>query len=340
MKRAIKRIITRSRPLLRMLGHIGADLPRVLVCHRFAPPGVRMPHRVSADEFAWQLDTICRDFRVISLAECIGYFMLHGAWPKKSVVLTIDDGYRDMYQWAYPELLKRKLSATFFVTTRFIDGEIWLWPDRLEYAINTTQHQFISIPTGGAAIHFPLQDDQQKAAAWKAFSDHCIGVADSERQEFIHRVEALLEVSPPTSPPPEYAASSWDEIREMHRTGIEIGSHTTNHPILSKIDPARFDSEITVSRQVIEQQLGDKIFSFCYPNSAPADINDTVVAAVRNAGFTSAVFGCNLSAWEPYRIPRMGITNDRMDFLWKIHGGEFLSIASGKLINRVPVNRQ
>lgn len=326
MKRAVKKLITGSRLLLRILDRVITDMPRVLVYHRFAPPGVKIPHRVSVDQFAWQLDAIIRDFKVISLAECTEHFTTHGAWPKRSVVLTIDDGYRDMYEWAYPELLKRKLPATFFVTTRFINGDIWLWPDRLEYAVKNTTQKKISISTEEMTSTFPLQDDRQKAAAWKAFSDYCISISDQKKKEFLHMVEAIAEVSLPSSPPTEYAASNWDEIREMHRNGIEIGSHTTNHPILSKIDPSALESEIAASRLFIEQQLGEEIQSFCYPNSAPDDINAAVVAAVSMAGFCGAVFGCDLSRWEPYRIPRMGITDDRGDFLWKIHSGEALSI--------------
>jgi len=322
MKRAVKRLITGSRPLLRLLGRFGVDMPRVLVYHRFAPPGADIPHRVSADVFAWQLDTICRDFEVISLKECVDYFTLNEAWPKGTVVITIDDGYRDMFQWAYPELLKRELPATFFVTTRFIDGEIWLWPDRLEYALRNSACTRIAIAHGSTRFNLPLQNEEQKAEAWKAFSDHCIGISDSERQALIANLESFLNFSPPASPIPEYSASSWDGLREMHRNRIEIGSHTMNHPILSKIDTSLLDMEIAASKQMIEQQLGEKIHSFCYPNSAPEDINDSVVSAVRKAGFSGAVFGTNLSNWEPYKIPRMGVTNDREDFLWKIHGGE------------------
>jgi peptidoglycan/xylan/chitin deacetylase (PgdA/CDA1 family) len=337
LKRIIKGTITGSRPLLRMLNCLGTDRPRVLVYHRFAPPGTKIPHRVSADEFGWQLDMILRDFKVISLAECSSYFAEKGCWPNKSVVLTIDDGYRDTFLWAYPALLKRKLTATFFVTTRFIDGDFWLWPDRIEYAIHHSRQTSVSIAHGDTIFTFPLQNEQQKAAAWKAFSDFCIKISDAERQQFINQLETTLEVSIPISPPPEYAASPWNEIIEMHRNGIEIGSHTVSHPILSKIEPSCLNREIASSKAYIEQQLASEIHSFCYPNSAPGDINADVVASVRDAGFTGAVFGSDFSVWDPYRIPRMGVSNDRNDFTWKIYGGETFFMT---LRNRKPQNTQ
>lgn len=297
-------------------------MPRVLVYHRFAPPGANIPHRVSADQFAWQLDQMRGKFNLLSLSACFDHFERHGRWPERAVVLTIDDGYRDMYRWAFPELLKRGVPATFFVTTRFIDGELLLWPDRLECAVHATLRECVTLQVAGREQTFILDGPLEKFAAWKAFSDYCISVPNAERERFIDEVEALLQVLPPAAQPSAYEASNWDEIREMHRGGIEIGSHTTSHPILSKIDPLLLDAEIARSKKVIEEQLSAAVESFCYPNSAPADINDDVISAVRAAGFKCAVFGTDLFRWEPYRIPRMGITNDRVDFLWKVYGGE------------------
>jgi len=236
MKSFVKRIITGSRILLRMLDRLGGDIPKVLVYHRFTRAGENLPHRVSADEFAWQLDVIRRDFDTMSLSECAGYFINKGKWPERTVVLTIDDGYRDMYIYAYPELLKRGMPATFFVTTRFIDGELWLWPDRLDYALESATPHSITINIDDKSHEYYLRDEVQRKAAWKLCSDYCISLSDADRIAFIDRLEKTLGGPPPLSPTMEYAASTWNEICEMHRNGIEIGSHTSNHPILSKID--------------------------------------------------------------------------------------------------------
>ena len=41
--------------------------------------------------------------------------------PAKPVIITLDDGYRDNYENAFPILQELGLKATFFVTTEFID---------------------------------------------------------------------------------------------------------------------------------------------------------------------------------------------------------------------------
>jgi peptidoglycan/xylan/chitin deacetylase (PgdA/CDA1 family) len=58
---------------------------------------------------------------------------------------------------------------------------------------------------------------------------------------------------------------SWQQIREMHQRGIEIGSHTLTHPDLTKISQNQIESEIHGSKKLLEDRLGAPIHSFCYP---------------------------------------------------------------------------
>lgn len=44
-----------------------------------------------------------------------------GELPDKPVIITLDDGYRDNYDNAFPILQELGMTATFFVTTEFID---------------------------------------------------------------------------------------------------------------------------------------------------------------------------------------------------------------------------
>jgi len=60
-------------------------------------------------------------FRVIGLSELLGFLQYRHAIPKKSVAITIDDGFRSGYEIAYPILKKYGFTATFFVYTDFVD---------------------------------------------------------------------------------------------------------------------------------------------------------------------------------------------------------------------------
>lgn len=74
-------------------------------------------------------------------------------------------------------------------------------------------------------------------------------------------------------------------VRGLIREGWEITSHTVDHPDLTTLDAARLRSELVDSRAEIERRLGVKVRFFCYPAGR---YNETVVAAVRAAGYSAA----------------------------------------------------
>lgn len=324
MKKKIKKLVTSFRPFLKTLNGLAVDMPRVFVWHRFTAPMKEKTGRVAADVFGWQLDRIRKDFQVLTLDKTLQYFLEHHQWPKRSVILTIDDGYRDFYHWAYPELRKRSLQATLFVTVNFVAGKIWLWPDRLQWGLDESAATEVALPFSGELRRFSLKDLHDKAIAWKICSDHCITLADVNKKRFIRSVLGALQVSCPDKPTEEYRAMTWDELQEMDKNGIEIGSHTMNHPILSRIGQEALTEELGTSKKTLEAKLGHGISTFCYPNSGPGDINETVIASVQEAGYSGAVFGTDLKTWHPDKVPRMGVSSDRTDFLWKLYGGELL----------------
>lgn len=58
---------------------------------------------------------------------------------------------------------------------------------------------------------------------------------------------------------------SWYMIREMHRWGIEFGAHTCTHPDLTRISIDHVKTEISESKMIIEDALGESVSCFAYP---------------------------------------------------------------------------
>jgi peptidoglycan/xylan/chitin deacetylase (PgdA/CDA1 family) len=102
----------------------------ILCYHRFGPAGANGNKMVvSASNFAAQLDWLVRnDYHVLRLSQLKGFLDGKLALPKRSVVITIDDGYESVHRYALPLLRKYGLPATVFVYTDFIgarDGLSW-----------------------------------------------------------------------------------------------------------------------------------------------------------------------------------------------------------------------
>jgi len=62
---------------------------------------------------------------------------------------------------------------------------------------------------------------------------------------------------------------TWNQVRELKKWGVSFGSHTVTHPQLHDVDARSMHDEIVVSKQRIEQELGNIVESFAYPFAFP-----------------------------------------------------------------------
>ncbi len=104
-----------------------------------------------------------------------------------------------------------------------------------------------------------------------------------------------------------YNYLTWDHIKILHSGGVEIGSHSHSHPALTSVSPTALSQEIAGSKKILEQKLGTKINSFCYPTGA---YNENTPKVIKNAGYTSAVtvnFRKATSQDDLYLLPRIRV---------------------------------
>jgi peptidoglycan/xylan/chitin deacetylase (PgdA/CDA1 family) len=98
----------------------GYQLVPVLVYHHIGP---RAQGRlgVAASAFAQQMRYLkAHGYRTVSLDDLIEFTRLRRQLPRRSVVLTFDDGYTSFLRYAYPILKDLGFTATLFVYTDYV----------------------------------------------------------------------------------------------------------------------------------------------------------------------------------------------------------------------------
>jgi len=81
----------------------------------------------------------------------------------------------------------------------------------------------------------------------------------------------------------------WDEVRELARAGMTIGSHTVSHRILSELSDAEVEYELRASKETLEKELDAPCVHFCAPRGRPVlDFDpDRDPAIARRLGYRS-----------------------------------------------------
>ena len=104
----------------------------ILCYHRFGSKPSQLA--VTPAAFEAQMDYLARNgYHVLPLARVAGFLERGEPIPRKSVVLTIDDGYRSTYEVAYPILRKYGFPATVFLYSDFVGApDALTWPQMKE----------------------------------------------------------------------------------------------------------------------------------------------------------------------------------------------------------------
>jgi len=99
-----------------------------------------------------------------------------------------------------------------------------------------------------------------------------------------------------------------EQLRELHAFGVEIGSHSVDHPRLTQLNDRQIFRQIYDSKNWLEEIISDEVMAFAYPHG---DYNRKVVDAVKKSGYLCAVTCLAKAANHapnPFEIPRKYIT--------------------------------
>ena len=266
---------------------------------------------VTAAEFASHLELLTKWFHPVSLLDVRTSYLENKPLPRRAALVTFDDGYRNVLTHGAPILRRFGVPAAVFVSTSFIGGRLLFWYDEMLERFSLWKEQQVKMPKDGSLVPWP-DDPSQRVALARRIQQSCKRVPNQQRLDYIDYVR--------THTPPDLKLSAvqhhhldplnWDEVRSLPPMGIEIGSHTITHPILTSLTPAELKAELTESKAEIERQKCGEAFSIAFPNGTRADYSQAVLDATKAAGYDLAftlVEQLNQPSNSPYLISRISI---------------------------------
>ena len=286
----------------------GTHRLNVVTFHRVLPPAQLREYPLSAiavsvEEFAWFVEYFATHFTVDTFANAARRWEAGERPARPFLAITFDDGQRDNALHAVPVLERFGVRGSFYVPVQALDEDQTLWHDRLGYAaaklLRTDRAAAARMLAG---IGTPDREDV--AATVQGVVERAKRLAPAQREAF---VEATEREAGGSARPAWDGMMTWEQLRAMVAHGHEVGSHSMTHQLLPQLDDAALAYEVAESRRVLEDRLGCRVETFCYPNG---DADPRVVRAVRDAGYTRALstrWGPNNPGTSPYDISRCDI---------------------------------
>jgi len=224
-----------------------------------------------------------------------------------SYAITFDDGFYNNFKIAAPILKKRKLFATFYITTSFIDKNEISWIDKIENMIEKEKKiKYINIFNK----KFKIKTDQSKIYFLnfiRFFAKHnktnlndlVLDIKNQLKYKFrLNNFQNILDKK-----------MNWTEIKKLNNCKFfSIGGHSVNHNILSFLNNSEVRKEINDSINIIKKNLKIKLKHYSYPEGLKHTYGIREINLLKKKGIKicpSAEFGINNKKSDLFNLKRV-----------------------------------
>jgi peptidoglycan/xylan/chitin deacetylase (PgdA/CDA1 family) len=227
----------------------------------------------------------------------------------RRVAVTFDDGYADNAHAARDVLEDLRVPATYFVTARFVDGELTPWWDELERLVfdGVATDRRLALVIDGEPLTADIGSDPGRQRTHAALHRRLRRLRRPLIDDVLRQLREQLTVAP--SAPGEHRFMTTAELRDLASSRlIDIGCHGMTHEQLSILPEPEQRTEIVEGRARLQRITGRSIEALAYPYGGHDAFDDTSVRIVRDAGYAVACAGVpgRVRPWSPrFRLPRM-----------------------------------
>jgi len=263
-------------------------LTRGLYCFNYHRIGNRFDcqfdrgvYSCSEDHFREHVALLKERFEIVGLARLLE---ISGSLPSRKplALITFDDGYADNFELAFPILKEFGVTAAFFIPTAFIGGSRLPWWDEIAWSLRNATARRIRL--SGSDLEFDLNSESIERSIRAVLKL-------VKRRELIpmdEQVSEIYEVCRPNGAAIDAGHKLFigrDQLREMRRAGMDIGSHTHTHRILSHLDSDLQSSELAQSKAIIEEIIEEPVLAVAYPVGSPTAYSSQTCDIAKSLGY-------------------------------------------------------
>lgn len=269
-----------------------------------------------AENFTRQIELIKKTFEVVGLEELNTILAEQSYLTKPYAVITFDDGYLDNYQTAYPILKTLDVKGVFFVPINYISQRIVPWWDEIAWMVRNAKADSFKVDEG-VLIDISSEDTmgniREVLLAFKAINYRSI-----EKSLAFMREASNCYMNPEDEP---QLFMTWEQVCEMSENGMDIGSHTFSHRILSHIGDEQ-ETEILKSKAYLEKKLKKQVLAISYPVGTKDTFNKDTLRLAEQGGYAfgfSFIPGVDKTVTENrYSLSRFAISYNQSNLSLKL----------------------
>lgn len=221
-------------------------------------------------------------FVFLSLDQLYAIISGKNSIEKPFVCFTMDDGYLDNFENAYPIFKKHHIPFAIFVTTDFPDKKAVLWWYVIEELIlNSTEVQLSD------GSKYNCRTFQEKWDTFRYIREKVLLLNPLNLVNELNELFANYNLD--WYAPIKTLSMSWKQVKILTQEPLcTIGGHTVSHVALNKLSMEDTDKEITSGMSVIKSHTNYKPVYFAYPYGSEKENGEREYNYIRNSDIKMA----------------------------------------------------
>ncbi len=222
------------------------------------------------------------------------------------IVITFDDGWKSIGDFAAPLLSQYGMHSTLYVTTYYVERRADVFNVALYYLFWKTKHTQLIVQKGHAAIDgtYDLTKGHAQVTA-RLIDFSSTHLTWQQRQEFLEQLAVSLGVDPIAAfAEGRFNVSTLDDLRRLPALGMDIQLHTHRH----RLPNNSFDAmvkEISDNQQVLKTTTAEPLVHFCYPSGIYGNEHPDWLRACGVTSATTLEPGLNSVGSNPFLLKRI-----------------------------------
>jgi peptidoglycan/xylan/chitin deacetylase (PgdA/CDA1 family) len=249
--------------LAKAMGSFSTLLPyHHTVSNAFLPHIKHLFNYKNVAQFSADLDFLLKHYKPVTPIDIIKSIEQNNALPKKSFLISFDDGFKEVYDIIAPILEQKGVPAIFFINPAYIDNKVLFYRCKISLLINElVKHKQES--SFANIFYDTLQLPK------KSFDEIKISLKklDQSNAEILDTLAVKIDFSFEKYLTEQQPFLTQQQLISLHNRGFFIGGHSMTHPYYNKLLLQEQVAQTKASCNFVNKLLSVNNCCFSFPHT-------------------------------------------------------------------------
>lgn len=262
-----------------------------------------------------------KKYKFITLSDWVNQVENKIKVKDRYIILTFDDGFKNVVEQAYPIMKKYDAKGCFYVISDIIENEKLIWGDYIDVFIRNYTGSKFNFIFKDQELVYSLNSESSIKRTIGDIKEKLKFLNNPERASHLKEFNKSNNIKNFAKVPKNYLIADWDDLKSLDKNILEIGGHSKTHTNLTTLNAENeFYEELFESKVKIEEKVNYPVIHLSYPIGF---YNKIVIDYAKKYGYltgTTIIDGLNSVKTDLFQLKRIRMDNELTLFKYKISG--------------------